>query len=444
MNVLYVSQYFPPEKCAPAARVSELAQQWVNGGHRVTVLTGFPNHPTGIVDPRYRKRFRRLHCREWLGNVEVVRTWLWPMANAQIWKRAICYFSFFLSACVAGLFLDRPDVIIATSPQLLVGLSGWFLARVFGVPFVFEVRDLWPESLSAVGARNSRSIFYRVVGSIARFLYRQSQQVVVVSPAFREQLISRWDVPEAKIDVVENGVEPDLFSPSSPTDLRRPFALEGKFVISYIGTVGMAHGLKTVLDAAELIRPECPGAHVLLIGDGAERRNVEQEARRRGLKNVSVLPAQPRETVPAFIRASDVCLVLLKKAEAFRTVIPTKMLEFMACGRAVVLGVEGQAADILQQAKAGLCVPPEDATELSAAIGALYRDSELRGRLGANGRAYIVGHLTRARTAEKYLTVLESAIEAYRLQHGFRKQPATVPVPQMSRSAAALAPVKPM
>ena len=359
MKILYVSQYFPPEKCAPAARVSELARHWANNGDRVTVLTGFPNHPTGIVDPKYRKRFRRLHCRERVGNVDVVRTWLWPLANAENWKRVICYVSFLLSACVAGLFLDRPEVVIATSPQLLVGLSGWFLARFFGVPFVLEIRDLWPESMCAVGAQNSTGRLYRAVGLVAKFLYKRCTQIVVVTPAFREQLIERWGVPASKIDVVENGVETDLFSPSGPTDIRRPFALEGKFIVSYIGTIGMAHGLATVLDAAQLIRYECPGAHVLLIGDGAEKAKVEEEAGRCGLENVSVLPAQPRESVPAFIRASDVCLTLLKKADVFQTVIPTKMLEFMSCGRAVILGVEGQAAEILQEAKAGFAFLPK-------------------------------------------------------------------------------------
>ncbi len=444
MKILYVSQYFPPEKCAPAARVSELARHWADSGDRVTVLTGFPNHPTGIVDPKYRKRFRRLHCRERVGNVDVVRTWLWPLANAQIWKRAICYVSFLLSACVAGLFLDRPEVVIATSPQLLVGLSGWFLARFFGVPFVLEIRDLWPESMCAVGAQDSTGRLYRGVGIVAKFLYKRCNQIVVVTPAFREQLIERWGVPVGKIDVVENGVEPDLFSPSGPTDIRRPFALEGKFIVSYIGTIGMAHGLETVLEAARLIRSTCPGALVLLIGDGAERSKVEEEAGRRGLTNVSLLPAQPRESVPAFIRASDVCLTLLKKADIFKTVIPTKMLEFMSCGRAVILGVEGQAEEILQEAKAGICVPPENAEELANAIVTLYRDAALRGRLGANGRAYILKNLTRERTAAKYELVLQSVLKDAAMKRRLRPEPERPIRAEIPQNAGALVPMKPL
>jgi len=444
VKILYVSQYFSPEKCAPAARVSELAQHWANNGDRVTVLTGFPNHPTGILDPNYRKRFRRLHCRERVGTVDVVRTWLWPLANAEIWKRVICYVSFLLSACVAGLFLDQPEVVIATSPQLLVGLSGWFLARFFGVPFVLEIRDLWPESMGAVGAQKSNQRLYRGVGLVAKFLYKHCAQIVVVTPAFRERLVEHWGVPAEKIDVVQNGVETDLFSPSGPTDIRRPFALEGKFIVSYIGTIGMAHGLATVLDAAELIRHECPGAHVLLIGDGAERSKVEEEAARRGLNNLSVLPAQPRESVPAFIRASDACLTLLKRAAVFQTVIPTKMLEFMSCGRAVILGVEGQAAEVLRQANAGICVAPENAEELANAIVTLYRDSELRGRLGANGRAYVLQNLTRAQTAAKYTLVLESVLNDAEMKRRLRAQPVRPKRTELPQNSAALLPIKPL
>jgi glycosyltransferase involved in cell wall biosynthesis len=220
--------------------------------------------------------------------------------------------------------------------------------------------------------------------------------------------------------------------------------LEGKFIVSYIGTIGMAHGLETVLEAARLIRSDCPGAHVLLIGEGAERKKVEQEAARRGLKNVSLLPAQVRETVPAFIRASDTCVVHLKKAEAFQTVIPTKMLEFMSCGRAVILGVEGQAAEVLQHAKAGICVPPEDPQELAHAITTLYRDSGLRGRLGANGRAYILQHLTRAQTATKYVAVLESVLKDAEAKRRLRPELERHTLAKVPQSAGGLMPMKPL
>ena len=195
MKILYISQYYPPEMGAPAARVSELARYWVRAGHKVTVLTGFPNHPDGVVRPEYRKDFRRLVCRERVDGVKVVRTWLLPFPNRKAYERMLNYSSFCLSAAITGSFLDRPDVVIATSPQLLVGLSGWWAAKMKRVPFVLEVRDLWPESLAAVGVGNANSFLHRALGKIAGFLYREAEHIVVVTPAFREHLTTSLESP---------------------------------------------------------------------------------------------------------------------------------------------------------------------------------------------------------------------------------------------------------
>src|SRR5207245_5581249 len=196
---------------APAARAAELSRCWARDGHEVTVLTGFPNHPTGIVPPEYRSKFRRLLTHENIGGVEVVRTWLLPFPNRKTYERMLNYSSFCVSSAATGMFLNQPDVIIATSPQLLVGLSGWWLARCKRVPFVFEVRDLWPESLAAVGAGNGNSLLHRSLATIAGFLYRNCDRVVVVTPAFKNYLIEHWRVPEEKILIVENGVDANLF-----------------------------------------------------------------------------------------------------------------------------------------------------------------------------------------------------------------------------------------
>jgi len=177
MKILYVSQYFPPEMGAPAARAAELSRHWVQQGHEVSVLTGFPNHPTGVVPPAYRKKVWRLVTREQCDGVDVVRTWLLPFPNRRTYERMLNYSSFCVSAASTGLFLSRPDVVIATSPQLLVALSGWWLARGKRVPFVFEVRDLWPESLAAVGAGKENSILHRSLSKIAGFLYRQCDRL---------------------------------------------------------------------------------------------------------------------------------------------------------------------------------------------------------------------------------------------------------------------------
>jgi colanic acid biosynthesis glycosyl transferase WcaI len=397
---------------APAARVSELARHWARAGHKVTVLTGFPNHPDGVVRREYRKRLRRMVCREQVDGVQVVRTWLLPFPNRKAYGRMLNYSSFCVSAGVTGSFLERPDVVIATSPQLLVGLSGWWAAKVKGAPLVLEVRDLWPESLAAVGVGSADSVLHRGLGKIAGFLYRKAEHIVVVTPAFREHLMRHWEVPVAKISVVQNGVETGQFSPrNSDPELRGQLNAEGRFVVSFIGTLGLAHGLDTVIAAAERLGRVAPEITFMLLGEGADRERIVAMAGAKNLKNICFVPQQPRERIPAYIAASDACLVVLKKSEVFETVIPTKMLEFMSCGRPVILGVGGQAKQILERSGGGICVEPGNVAELCDAILRLREKPQLCESLGRNGREYIVQNLSRERTAAEYLETLRDLLD---------------------------------
>lgn len=398
---------------APAARVSELARYWAAAGHEVTVLTGFPNHPTGVLDARYRSRFRRLVCREEVDGIRVVRTWLIPLPNRKPHERMLNYSSFCLSAAATGTFLGRPDVVIATSPQLLVGGAGWWVSRIKNVPFVFEVRDLWPESLAAVGVGDSRSLLHRGLGWLAGFLYQACDRLVVVTEAFREHIAREWGVAAEKISVVPNGVETELFAPceAAGEDVRAELGLRGKFVVSYIGTLGMAHDLGTVLEAAAGCAQAWPQVVFLLVGEGADKERIMALARERELGNVRFLPQQPRERVPALVAASDACLVTLRRSEVFKTVIPTKMLEFMSCGKPVVLAVEGQASELLNAAGGGVCVPPEAAQAIVDAVGRLAQAPDLCRSLGQSGRRYIEQNLSRSQTAEAYLRLLDPIAE---------------------------------
>jgi colanic acid biosynthesis glycosyl transferase WcaI len=411
MKILYVSQYFPPEMGAPAGRAAELSRLWVEDGHEVTVLTGFPNHPTGIVPPEYRRKFRRLVTREDVEGVQVVRTWLLPFPNRKAYERMLNYSSFCVSSATTGVFLDRPDVVIASSPQLLVGLAGWWLARCKGVPFVFEVRDLWPESLAAVGVGSSNSVLHRSLAKIAEFLYRSCERLVVVTPAFKEYLVEHWRLSEEKIFVVENGVETSLFSRLTPNiALRRELGAEEKFVVSYIGTMGNAHGLETLLEAAALLRERAPKVLFLLVGEGAEKARIVSLARSRSLTNVRFLDQQPREKIPTYISASDACLVLLKRNELFKTVLPTKMLEFMSCARPVILGVDGHARTVMERANAGIFIQPEDPVALAEAVMRLAADPALRESLGRNGRQHVLQYFSRQHTARVYLDLLQDLL----------------------------------
>jgi colanic acid biosynthesis glycosyl transferase WcaI len=414
VKILYVSQYFPPEMGAPAARVAELSRRWVEARHSVTVLTGFPNHPTGRVPPEYRRKLRGLVMREEYHGVKVIRTWLLPLPNRKAYERIFNYSSFLLSSAITGLFIRKPDVLIATSPQLLVALSGCWLACWKRVPFVFEVRDLWPESLAAVGVGNEKSILHRALGRIAGFLYKRANLIVVVTPAFKEHLAAEWSVPADKIALVENAVETELFKPVSDpgacSGLRKSWSAENKFVVSYIGTLGMAHGLDVLLESASQLRIMRPDILFVLIGEGADKDRIKASARDRGLDNILFVDEQPREIIPTCIAASDVCVVSLKQTEIFKTVIPTKMLEFMACERPVILSVGGLAKSILNGAGAGMSIAPESPSELTFAIEKLAGDPDLRTLMGHRGREYILRNFSREQAANRYIEILEELL----------------------------------
>jgi colanic acid biosynthesis glycosyl transferase WcaI len=412
VKILYISQYFSPEMGAPAARAAELSRHWARMGHDVTVLTGFPNHPTGVVPAEWRSRLRHLRYSEQVDGVHVERTWLWPLPNRKAHERIRNYVSFCMSGAIAGLGLAKPDVIIATSPQLLCALAGWWIARWKRVPFVFEVRDLWPESLAAVGAGGEGSLLHRTLGAIAGFLYKHADRIVVVTPAFKEHLIRYWRVPAERVSVVENGVETDLFRPdaAAAAEVRNRFNLDHRFLICYAGTMGMAHGMETLIAAAEELQTTLPDAMFLLIGEGAEKQSIIQLAEARHLTNVRFLDQQPRECIPAFISAADLCLVMLKRTDLFKTVIPTKLLEYMACARPVVVAVDGQSRQIVEEARAGMFATPEDSVALEKVICLLARDPARRNQLGTNGRQYIVEKLSREQTAWNYIHVLEALL----------------------------------
>ncbi len=270
------------------------------------------------------------------------------------------------------------------------------------------MRDLWPESLAAVGVGGEGSLLHRTLGAIAGFLYRRADRIVVVSPAFKDHLIRYWNVPATRISIVENGVETDLFHlDPAATEVRKRLQLEGRFLICYIGTMGNAHGLGTLLGAAEQLQTKLPSAMFLLIGEGAEKEQMMELAVARGLSNVQFLGQQPRERIPAYISAADLCLVMLKKTELFKTVIPTKLLEYMACECPVIVAVDGQARQIVEQAGAGVFVEPENSEALANAILELKSRPDERRHMGISGRQHIVNKFSRERTARAYISVLE-------------------------------------
>ncbi len=403
MKILYVSQYFPPEPGAPAARVYENCRAWVQSGADVSVLTAFPNHPTGVVPQTYRGK---LYQSEEVVGIKVHRTFIYPAANQGFWGRSLNYISFALSALLFGIFkIKSPDVVVATSPQFLVALSGYMLARILRARFVFEVRDLWPASIVAVGALREGSILIRLLEVLEGFLYRHADHIVVVAEPYKA-LIDSKGVSDSKISVIQNGVDLILFRPGpKPLDLLHEHRLDGKFVVSYVGTVGMAHGVGMILSAAMQMRA-LQDVHFVVVGEGAERAELCACAEKEDLTNVTFLGAVPRSKVREWIVASDVCVVTLRNKALFRKVIPSKLFEIMACARPIILSVAGESAQLLKKSRAGIIIEPEDSGQLGAAVLRLKEHPVEMREMGANGRTFVEAHFDRNVLANSYLELL--------------------------------------
>ena len=421
IHILYISQYFPPEFGAGSARAYELAKRWADAGSRVTVLTGFPSYPTGGPPPASGASRATLTRRERVDGITLIRSRAINVGKRRSRDRLLAYSSFALSAALRGIALTRPNIIVASSPPLTVGMIGWWISRIKRAPFVLDVRDLWPQSITDLGAASPGSLPDRALAAMADFLYQRAARVAVTSPATANALTDRNKLPPNAILTIPNGVETATFAPASDADSTDAFApgdapdahltrqslgLADKFVISFIGTIGMAQDLATIISAADILARSAPQAHFLFIGDGPAKQRIVDAVADRNLPNITFLPVQPRQRIPELIRASHACLVTLRKTPVNDIIIPVRMLEFMSCASPVLLAAAGEPARILREARAGLIIPQQDPAALANAIARLIAAPTLRHRLGASGRAHILRHFSRPQTADAYLTAL--------------------------------------
>ena len=411
MRIVFFTHYFPPESNAPAARCHSLCKRWVRLGHEVTVVTCVPNCPAGKVYDGYRNR---LFQREKIDGIDVWRVWTYLAANKGTFRRTLNYLSYMGSAVAASWFLRRPDVFIATSPQFFCGWGGVLAASFRRVPLIVEIRDLWPDSIRAVGAIRSRRVL-RVLESLERGMYTAADRIVTVGQGYCDQLRSKG-VHKERISIVPNGVDRELFFPR-PEDvgLKAKLGLADKFICCYAGTIGMASGLDVVLRAAELLKSrQRLDIAVLLVGDGASREALQVEARQKGLDNVIFLGRQDRSRMPGYLSISDACLVHLKDDDVFATVMPSKIFEAAGMARPVILGVRGFARRLVEQAEAGICIDPEDAAGLVAAMEKLADDPDLARALGESGCRYVLAHHDREPLARQYAGILNRLVQARR------------------------------
>jgi glycosyltransferase involved in cell wall biosynthesis len=364
------------------------------------VLTCVPNHPAGRVYPGFRNR---LYHHELRDGIHVHRVLTLPAPNARVVGRSLNYAVYLLMATLVAPWLPRVDVVVSTSPQFLCGLAGWLVSRLKRTPWVLEIRDLWPESIVTVGALEE-SRLTRALGWLERFAYRKADAIVSVTESFVPHIEARGGL--GKVSVITNGVDLAFFNPGARAEeLAAEFGVAGRFVAAYVGTHGMAHGLDTVLRAAERLRDE-PGIVFLLAGDGAQRERLQAERDRRGLANVVMVGQQPKGRMPGIWALTDASLVLLRKSPTFESVIPSKIFEAMGMARPLVLGVRGESQRIIEEAGAGICIEPEDDAALAEAVRTLARSRPQAEAYGAAGRRYVELHYDRRVLARRYERLL--------------------------------------
>lgn len=408
MHILFLTDNFPPEVNAPASRTFEHCREWVGAGHRVTVLTCAPNFPAGKVFPGYRNHLCR---RETIAGIDVVRVWSYITANEGFLRRTLDYVSYMASAIVVAPFVRHVDIVVATSPQFFTACAGWFIGAMKRRPFVFELRDLWPESIRAVGAMRDGPVL-RALEHIELFLYRRAAAIVSVTHSFRTQLIARG-IDGTKIAVVTNGADLTRFSPRQKDQaLADALGLKDKLVAGYIGTHGLAHALHTLLEAAAIIGRDPGGAAIrlLFLGDGAAKEELKRQAERMALHNVIFVDTVPKAEVVRYWSLLDLSIIHLKRTDLFTTVIPSKLFECMAMGIPVLHGVAGESAAIVEAEQAGLVFQPEDARELAAKVLLLARNGEARKAFAAQA-LQAARHYDRTHLAASMLAVFRDVAD---------------------------------
>jgi len=373
MRILFLTDNFPPEVNAPATRTYEHCVKWVELGYQVTVITCFPNFPNGKIFEGYKNRFFK---KESIDGIHVIRVWSYIAENKGFVSRIIDYVSYSFASVIAGIFV-KTDIIIATSPQFFTAISGRLLSFFKGKPWIMEVRDLWPDSIVAVGSMSEKSKVFKILKKIERHLYLNAQKIIVVTDSFKKYLIEKHFIPSEKIGVFKNGVLINNFKKidlERLLKLRKSLGLENKIVISFLGTHGLAHGLKFILDSISKIKDD--KYHFLFVGDGSEKQNLLEYSKTLDSNNFTFLDSVTKNEIPLYIDISDYSLVNLKKSNEFKNVIPSKIFENIAMYKPILLGVEGESKELIEKYKIGVAFEPENTESFINAISEIQKTNE--------------------------------------------------------------------
>ncbi|MBW6394562.1 glycosyltransferase family 4 protein [Thermus sp. SYSU G05001] len=406
MRFLLLTQYFPPEIGAPSARLSALARELRRKGHEIEVVTALPNYPTGAIFPEYRGK---LYVSERWEDVPVHRVWLYPALGSGL-KRMLNYLSFTTASFFALSKVGRPDFVFVESPPLFLGIVGWWASRMWGVPMIFNVADLWPDAIASLGVVNEGPLL-RMAYRFEEWIYRQATFINAVTEGIRDALIQTKGVSEEKILFLPNGVDTDLFRPLPvDEDLRRELRLEGERIVLYAGNHGIYQGLEVVIKAARLLQDITSSVRFLFVGDGSEKKRLMAMAKDMGCANVTFLPPVPPEELVKFYALASVALVTLKKSPINDGARPSKLFPAMATATPIVYSGLGEGATLVKDANAGIVVPPEDPGALAKAIVTLVENPTLAEKMGREGRRYVEENFSWSALVDRWLSELQGRI----------------------------------
>jgi glycosyltransferase involved in cell wall biosynthesis len=402
MKILILSQWFDPE---PTFKGLLFAKELAVRGHEVEVLTGFPNYPGGKIYPGYHIRFWQ---REKIDGVNVVRVALYPSHNNSGLHRALNYLSFAFSASVIGTALIRkPDVMYVYHPPITAGFAAAVIGFLRHTPFVYDIQDLWPDTVAASGMMPNR-VALNLLGSLCGFVYRRASHITVLSPGFKAALAKRA-VPSAKMDVIYNWCDETVFKFDSESVVRLASSAD-KFCILYAGTMGTAQGLESVLQAAQICRRTAPIVEFVFIGGGVERARLERMAKEMQLDNVRLLPRQPVHAMGRILAGADALLVHLKDDPLFRITIPSKTQTYLAAGKPILMGVSGDAADLITSSGAGVTCRPGDPSSIAAAAKKLAEAGDIRlAKMGRDGKAFYNLNLSVTAGVDRFEQILKAS-----------------------------------
>ena len=398
IRFLFITDNFPPEFNAPASRTFDHITEWnKNDDIEITVLTCFPNFPFGKIYKGYKNKFYSI---EYLDGIRVIRVWSYSARNAGTFKRILDFLSFSIMSFFIGTFLDF-DLIIATSPQFFTTWSAFFLSKLKRVPWFFELRDLWPETISTVNAINNKYIL-KILELIELYLYKDCNKVIALTDSFKKNLINRG-IESTKIEVIKNGVNLELFKENS-SEFKPDFfnKLKDKFLIAYIGTHGMTHGLDFIVKS--IPRLEIDNIHFIFLGDGATKSRIIHLAHDLKIRNITFLDPVEKHNIPSYYSSIDVALVCLRRSKTFRSVIPSKIFEACALSRPILFGVEGESKKLIQDYNAGISFIPEDFITFRESILKLM-NHDVYQELQA-GCKYLSNDFNRVNLANKMLDTL--------------------------------------